>query len=980
MKKIVFWGAMIAACAASAGTYTWSGGSGGSLTDAANWTPAPSGAFTADDELVISTPAEITLDAAATVGTVVLNAAGAVSFTSAADAALAVTQVKNTGAGTATFACPVQFAGTYYVEQVGAVKFPGGATATYPDNTLRTAESTDRTRTLDGDFTFTADWVVNNVGDKPWIVPNGSVVHGQLFTGTQTGNSRILRIEEGGSAYFTVVTNGAKVGVMDIDGYLEASDEIIVQASGTSHFGRVGNVGTVKAKRIAKIANSLVWSFIPHLVVGSGGFGCLVKDYYWQLRTDTTVTAYENFEFLGVYRSGGAYDWGIGFSDPVQALTLTIDVPEGLTVQYGVSLRGNGGTVRKIGKGTLVMSDTFNGETGFTKPNTERTFVDEGTMRVLADGQFGRSYVEVADGARLEFGPNVTLANRVCGNGTIQLADGVTITAAAYPVNAKTVEFATAADTVTLEAPGSGVTAPFAFLTGVDAADLSHFSCSGGTLSLVGDALQLAYTPASGVYTWAGASGGDWATPGNWLVDGATPVSAPGSGDTILFQNDAALTVGGTSALTVTKIVTLSGAEVTFACPVAFAGTYLALNAAVPPKFAGGATATYPDASLTGMNGPSHTFSGAVTFTQDWTVPLQTARNYSFVVARGSTLTGKKLAAATYSSTLPELRIDEGAVATFDTVAVGGKLVFWLNGGKLVATGDVTLGGDATNRDFGFAYGNIGTVEGNGIYKSVTSVGLINVYVTNMVVGAGGFGMKKRDYTIRFMTDARIAAKDDMTIWEPQDLGSTAPKDTDWGLNLRSHTLTIDTAGHTVNFDSWTAPSNSVIVKEGAGEMVMQGRLKRHKGGTIVNGGTLTVTKTGMVSDGPVTVNGGAMLANPVVVAHPQQLTLKADAILKPAQNAYFDLTGGTLVLPDEGTVTVDMTDFSFVNGVATPVLAGVGAGDAAKFTALVPAGVSGAFSVADGFLSYTPTSGGGAAADLFWHPAGEAVWSDAVA
>ena len=89
----------------------------------------------------------------------------------------------------------------------------------------------------------------------------------------------------------------------------------------------------------------------------------------------------------------------------------------------------------------------------------------------------------------------------------------------------------------------------------------------------------------AGTYTWNGASGGDWATPGNWLVDGATPASAPGSGDTILFQNDVALTVGGTGTLTVTKIVTLSGAEVTFACPVAFAGTYLVNNAATPPRF-----------------------------------------------------------------------------------------------------------------------------------------------------------------------------------------------------------------------------------------------------------------------------------------------------------------------------------------------------------------------------------------------------------
>ena len=84
----------------------------------------------------------------------------------------------------------------------------------------------------------------------------------------------------------------------------------------------------------------------------------------------------------------------------------------------------------------------------------------------------------------------------------------------------------------------------------------------------------------------------------------------------------------------------------TFTCPVAFAGTYLVENVAVPPTFAGGATATYPDASLTGMNGPSHTLSGNITFTQNWTIPQQ-PNGVPFVVAANSTVTGKTLAGVT---------------------------------------------------------------------------------------------------------------------------------------------------------------------------------------------------------------------------------------------------------------------------------------------------------------------------------------------
>ena len=186
MRRLACLVVMMAACAAVAETYVWNGASGGDWAVPGNWLVGGATATTAPtsaDNIEFSSASALTVGGSAT---------------------LAVTRIANAGAGTVTFACPVQFAGTYYVEQNGAVKFPGGATATYPDNALRTASSTDRTRTLDGDFTFTADWTVNNVGDYPWIVAAGAVVHGQRFTGTQKDQGRILRVEQGGNAYFTL--------------------------------------------------------------------------------------------------------------------------------------------------------------------------------------------------------------------------------------------------------------------------------------------------------------------------------------------------------------------------------------------------------------------------------------------------------------------------------------------------------------------------------------------------------------------------------------------------------------------------------------------------------------------------------------------------------------------------------------------------------------------------------------------------------
>ena len=979
-------------------TYTWIGGASGSLSTAANWSPAPAGAFTAADELIVNDAAEITVDAAATVRKITLNSPDAVSFSGTA--ALTVLQIANAGVGTATFGCPVNFSGMYYVEKIGELKFPGGATATYPDPLMRTSTSTANARTLDGDFTFTSDWIVNNVGDYPWIVASNSTVRGQNFSGTQTSHHRILRVEETGYACFTTTTNGWDRGDLDIDGMLEATKEVVVRTnpsggSTASRFGRSGNIGTVKAPRIVKCEHSISQSLIPNLIVGAGGIGSVCQDYTWRFEVDTTITATDDFEVLAVYRSAGLHDWGFGCSGTV---TLTFNVPEGKTVTYGTGFSGTTCTIRKTGAGTLVMTDTFDGNSGFIKQYANGTIIEEGTVRLAANGQLGTGPVTIASGARLEVAGGLALSNQVDGDGTLYLEDNVTLTMGSVPWSVGEVEVASGA-TVNVT---SATTGTFSFLTGVNADNLAQFSCGEDTLFVAGGVLSRA-SAGTGAYVWNGASGADWSVAGNWLVGGAVPAAAPASTDTIVFQNAAPVTVGGTDPLTVTKIITLSDDLVTFSCPVQFAGTYFVENAATAPVFAGGATATCPDASLTDMNLPSHILNGTFTFTADWTIPLQPAGR-PFIVTENSVVTGKVLSAAEYSAGQPDLRIDAGAVATFDSVSVNRRLIVWLNGGRLVATGDVLFNGTGGGGDFGYyAQPNNGVVEAHGVYKSEGGGGSITCYVTNFVVGAGGFGMLRRDYMWNFQSDTRLTATDDLTIYEPHtDAGALdGQKDTDWGFNFNGHTFTVDTAGHTVTFDSYVRESATQIIKEGAGELIMRSRQKKHTGGTVLNGGLTTVEipgalgyGTATVNDGatlrfadtvlsfayPIVVNAGGILENAVTIGDASTLTLNAGAILKPAQNAFFDLSSGTLVLPEEGTVSVDMTDFTFVNGVATPLLTGVAAGDEAKFSALVPAGVTGSFSVSGGILSYTATSGGSAAADLFWHPAGDATWSTAVA
>jgi hypothetical protein len=207
-------------------TYTWVGGTSGLVSTGANWDPVPQGAFTEADEWLISSPVRLTLDAATTVGKISLDSRENITFLTSGDAVLTVTRVVNSGKGVARFCCPVQFAGTWLVEQTGAVKFPAGVTATYPDPSIRTSSSSDVARSLDGIFTFTDDWSVPSIsdGNHPWLLRPGSQIVGRNLTGSESGG-RILYISEGASACFDTVSIGFKKGDIGLDGFLEAKKE-----------------------------------------------------------------------------------------------------------------------------------------------------------------------------------------------------------------------------------------------------------------------------------------------------------------------------------------------------------------------------------------------------------------------------------------------------------------------------------------------------------------------------------------------------------------------------------------------------------------------------------------------------------------------------------------------------------------------------------------------------------------------------------
>ena len=975
-----------AVLSAQAADKYWVGGASGNWSDA-SWADTAGGEGGAwvdgsnaifDNDSAVS----VTCDSAATIGTLSFSGSGLVTL--GGTVTQTVTKVTSSQDVRHVINCPVKFTSTLQLDFESApVNFAGGATATTP-----AARDNEASRTLVGEFHLTENWNNTENLSYTYLVTADSRFYGKSLWGNQT--LVVFRVDEGGYAEFSGdVYTGNGCGRISVLGEMVVNGRWIVQNSAVGHVGFDGDEsrhGIIRAKGVWKgddshNMNKDVYVKIPNLYVGSDGLGAKKQDYGIHFDGgNQTVYATDDFEIFSPVREADKTDWGLTID---KATTFNT---QGRTITWTGGARG-GGSITKDGDGTLIMNPHGASLSGAVA-------VNGGALRLAKDGAIGTGAITVADGARLEVASGVTMSNVLDGDGTLRLEDGTTVSVGTTPWHAGTVEVASGA-TVTVTNT-TGAAAAIAFLSGVSAADLPRFTITGNTLAVV-DGVLVATGNTTGAYVWNGADGADWSVPGNWLVEGVVPTTAPASTDTILFQNTAPVTVGGTDPLTVTRIVTLSYDEVTFNCPVQFAGTYLVQNAATAPVFAGGATATYPDASLTNENIPSHALRGVITFTENWTIPNQPAGN-PFVVAAGARVSGKTVTASSYQNVNYHLRIDEGAVATFETVAVAGKLVFHLNGGDLVATGDVTLGGE-DKRDFGYYNApNNGTVEAHGIYKSVTGAGRVYHYITNMVVGAGGFGMYRKDYNIQFCRDSKLTAKDNLTIHQP--IAEDGPKDGDWGLNLDGKTFTIDTAGHTVTFDSWVSATAAKIVKEGEGEMIMQSRQKQHTGGTELNGGLTTVKLAGAlgygtatVNDGatlafadsvlnfayPIVVNDGGTLANAATVADTSTLTLNAGATLKPVQNTFFDLSAGTLNLPAEGTVTVDMTEFTFVNGVPNPVLCGVADGNEGKFTALVPEGIVGSFSVSNGFLYYTVTSGGSAAADLFWSPQGDDTWSTAV-
>ena len=705
----------------------------------------------------------------------------------------------------------------------GAVTMGGGVAtfngdkmkATSFSDTSKVAVGANATVTLDGDLIFNGsngNVIVNKVGDGGAFIVTGDV--------KATVSQTIYPVAEAGTGY--IVVNGIEV---------PSGSSLYSTKDVTTQKWVIGPGGIT-----AGSASSTIWC------LSNAANDCWIYPY----TSDFTISAWTVVRPAIDHHELNTTGYGDSLSH-----TITLDA--------GFS---DNGKVFIGGTGKVVVNHVTQEAGGQAAYSGEVTVQDTATLAFNAGMKLTSGKITFAAGTTLEI-PSTGVemgALAFSGDGMVtlkvtggQLADG---------------------DYTLVTATGEGIQAGAAAKFTLDAQTQSDAYL----VSLDNKTLHLVVGASSSLYVWTGAAndGNKMNTSGNWLGNAVPPEGAtvlfPATAATINNDIDGfapssitfdygsgAVTIGGNAITGVAAVTNLSGSVQAFGCRLDFADTYRVHCASQPVNFSGGAYATYPDASISSDTVASHALTGELHFSSDWTIPDQPANN-PFVVAPGARVYGTKVTASAYNNTNYHLRIDEGAIATFETVAVAGKLVFRLNGGNLVATGDVTLGGDATGRDFGFYNAsNDGTVEAHGIYKSVTGVGLIYHYITNMVVGAGGFGMYRKDYSIQFLKDSRLTAKDNLAIHMP--IAEDGPKEGDWGLILNGKTFTIDTAGYTVTFDSWVKSDSGKVVKEGDGELIMQSLTKNYTGGTTVDGGTLVCAKTGAMGTGTATVKANATLA-----------------------------------------------------------------------------------------------------------------------
>ena len=692
----------------------------GSLSDAANWTPA---GIPASGNVYIKSETAANLTVGDTFSpSAITFLPGSASVTIGGNDLANIEAVTNLSSAVQMFANKVAFKDAYRIYCDGyAVNFAGGATATCPagdmvDNAV--------SHVLMGDITFTANWAQGDIVN-PYTVPNGSVLQGEDARGTGTTSSHcFLSIEPGGKAYFKTAFVSHNKSLINTDGELHVKDVLEVgdgESTANSHATHDENdIGVIYAGGLHKCARRNVYIKVPALYIGSQGLGANAQDYTIRFADAAkTVYATADFKIFGPTNNSTKSDWGLSLDKQVTFNT------QGHTITWTGGANGSGALV-KDGEGTLVFDPPGTGLSGAVtvKGGTLKVMsasgVSTGTMTVEAG-----AVLEVVEGGSLGTSP-LTLE---AGSTLVVPSSGLPLAVAslALPESGKATiriagDAAYAEGDYELLFVTGGLPAGFADKVDIVLPDGTSenrqlYTIDNGIMRfVVGDA------ELSNPYTWTGAAGdGKMNTPGNWLggevpPEGSVVFIPPTAGEiendienfapaSITIGYGGGLEIGGNdivNVVAITNLSTVASQTNTINAKVYFAGNIQVKQAAMAETgdltkahvtFAGGAYAA-PGCSLENGNYAANysrcmfgKYYLASTAENPWTVPYQ-GGSKRICLADDSSLY------IPYAGALTELYVGTGAkVDVGDMSNVSGRISYQ-NKGEMVVTNLTVTGGD----------------------------------------------------------------------------------------------------------------------------------------------------------------------------------------------------------------------------------------------------------------------------------------------
>ncbi|MDE2215490.1 MAG: autotransporter-associated beta strand repeat-containing protein, partial [Candidatus Omnitrophica bacterium] len=395
-------------------------------------------------------------------------------------------------------------------------------------------------------------------------------------------------------------------------------------------------------------------------------------------------------------------------------------------------------------------------------------------------------------------------------------------------------------------------------------------------------------------YVWKASSAGNWSTPGNWEVNGATATAAPTSADTVVFdsmstQNATVDTsFGGTVAaviidsnytgtITQSKALTVTGnlQENAGTLTLSYANTIgsvtlnggtLNINAAGALgsgtfTIAGGTIDNTSGGSITVSTNNAMSWNGNFTFTGTNSLNLGTGAvtlgASRTITASANTLTiGGAISGATYNIT----EAGSGALVLNGVVGTTTGAVT-INAGTLTLAGANTYSGGTTLNSGATLYVNNATALGTGTFTinggTINSSG-ITLSTNNPVALNASFTWDSADDQALNLGTGTVTLGASVTI----TIGSSSYNDAlTFGGNV--------TGAHSLTITGGTSGSNGVVINgvidttvtgiTVSGYRLTLAGANTYTSGTTLTAGVLNINNAAALGTGALTISGGTI-------------------------------------------------------------------------------------------------------------------------